>query len=296
MKRGILILVFSLILTGSLMAQFEDRFGELSEKNIKDYAGPFATSLGTAMNSGGYYTASIPAFWGFSFSIKGMLIIIPEDQKTFAPTLPNGYTADVPAATIYGDKGGYYAGPDGYITTPPGINKSAIPAGVPQISASFMGTEVLLRYLPEIDLQTDEGNKVSMFGIGVAHSISQYIPLIPIDAAAQLMYNKFEISNLFNVKNIAFNVHASKTLGIFTPYVGLQYENTTVDVSYTIKGEPNSGDPELRQDKKITTTIDGENHFRATIGASLQLAVIVLNADYSLSTQPILTTGLTLAF
>ncbi len=296
MKRGILILIFSLFLSGTLMAQFEDRFGLLTETNLKEYAKPFATSFGTAMNSGSYYTASIPAFWGFSFSIRGMLILVPEEQKSFTPVLPNGYTADVPAATIYGEKGGYYAGPDGYIVTPPGANLTSIPMGLPQISASFLGTEVMLRYLPEIDLNTDEGNKISMFGIGIAHSVSQYIPLIPIDAAVQLMYNKFEITNLFSVKNIAFNAHISKTLGLFTPYFGLQYESTTVNIDYKIKGDVNSGDPELRQDKNASVEIDGDNTFRATIGASLKLAIIVLNADFSLSSQPIATAGLTFAF
>ncbi len=154
----------------------------------------------------------------------------------------------------------------------------------------------MLRYFPEIDLKTDEGNKISMFGIGIAHSISQYIPLIPIDAAAQIMYNKFEITNLFSVKNIAFNAHVSKTFGIFTPYFGLQYESTTVNIDYTIKGDPNSGDPELRKDKDTSVEIDGDNTFRATIGASLKVAIIVLNADFSLSSQPVATAGLTFAF
>ncbi len=296
MKRGILVLVFSLILTGSLMAQFEERFGLLTETNLKEYARPFATSIGTAMNSGGYYTASIPAFWGFSFSVRGMLILVPDDQKTFTPVLPEGYVADIPAATIYGEKGGYYSGPNGYIVSPPGANLSALPVGLPQISASFLGTQVMLRYLPEIDLNTGEDNKVSMFGIGIAHSVSQYIPLIPIDAAVQLMYNKFEITNIFKVKNIAFNAHVSKTLGLFTPYFGLQYESTTVNIDYTINGDPNSGDPELRQDKETSVEIDGDNSFRATVGASLKLAILVLNADFSLSSQPIATAGLSFEF
>lgn len=293
MKKVFTVTVISFFFSISIYSQIEDRFSELSQANITGYAKPLVTTLGTSMNSAGYYTADIPSSFGFSISFRGMYVLIPDDQKTFTPQLLDGYTADKPTPTIYGDKNGaYYAGPDGYITMPPGLSQNAVPLGYPQIAASFMGTEVMLRYLPKIDIS--DQNSVSMFGIGVQHEISRYIPLIPVDIAAQILYSTFEITNLVDVSNIAFNVHASKNLGVFTPYVGLQFESTKVDITYDMKADPNN--PLLNQSQKIKVSIDGDNTFRATLGASLQLAVIVLNIDYNVSSQSLFTGGLTFAF
>ena len=295
MKKSLLLLTLLFFTVRPAFSQIEDRFGQLTSQNAVEYAKPFATTLGTAMNSSGYYTADYSSFFSFSISFRGMYIMIPESQKSFTPSFSDiGYEANKETATIYGDKGAAYAGPDGYIVMPPGINQSGIPVGYPQVAASFMGTQVLLRYLPKIPLGDE--NDLSLFGIGVAHNISQYIPLFPVDLAVQILYNNFEITNLMNLKNFAFNAHASKTFGLITPYFGLQYESTSLDLSYKIKGDSQSGDPNLRTDKDVSVTIDGSNNFRATVGAALKLAVIVLNADFSLSSQPVVTGGLTFEF
>ena len=283
-----------LVLTSSLsFAQWEDRFNQIAEKNAELYAQPFATAFGTAMNSAAYHSASISDLFGFSISFQGMYISIPDDQLTFTPILPAGYVTNKSSATIFGNKGGAYAGPDGYITLPPGLDVTTVPMVMPQIGLSLLGTEALLRFVPDIDVG---GKKLSLFGLGVKHSISRYIPLIPVDVAVQVLYSKFKVTDLIDVKNLAFNAHTSKTFGIFTPYFGLQYESTSMDLTYEIKGEPTSGDPTLRQDRKASLSLDGENGFRTTIGASLALAVIVLNADISLGSQTVFGGGLSFEF
>ncbi len=169
------------------------------------------------MNSNGYYTADIPEMFTFSLSFRGMYILIPESQKNFTPTFSElGYQATKETATIYGDRGAAYAGPDGYIVMPPGINQSGIPVAYPQIGASFLGTRVILRYLPSISIA--DKNDLSMFGFGIEHNISRYIPLFPLDLAVQFIYNNFESSGIMKLSNIAFNTHASKTFGLITPY------------------------------------------------------------------------------
>lgn len=294
MKKLFTFFVLFLIGSSSILSQVEDRFAALTEANVKLYATPFATAFGTAMNSGGYHSASISDLFGFSISFQGMYMLIPDDDLTFNPVLPDGYKTG-PTATIFGNKGAAYAGPAGYITTPPGIDVSAMPMAMPQISASFMGTEILLRYLPEIEISST-GDKISMLGLGARHSISRYIPLIPVDVAVQILYNKLEITNLLESKNLAFNAHASKTFGVLTPYFGLQYESSTLDLSYTIKGDPASGDPGLQTDRKVSVSLDGDNSFRTTLGAALKLAIFVLNADLNVGSQTTFTGGLSFEF
>lgn len=292
MKKLLTFFVLFILCSSGAFSQVEDRFAALNETNVKLYAQPFATAFGTAMNSGGYHSASIADLFGFSISFQGMYILIPDDQLTYSPTLPTGYTTG-PTATIFGDKGSAYAGPAGYITTPPGINLSAVPMAIPQIGASLLGTEVILRYLPDIDVGE---KKLGLFGMGVKHSVSRYIPLVPIDVAVQVFYNTFKITDLIDVKNLAFNAHASKTFGILTPYFGLQFESTSLDLTYKINGDPASGDPALQTDRNVSVSLDGDNNFRATLGASLKLAVIVLNADVSLGSQTTFGGGLSFEF
>jgi Family of unknown function (DUF6588) len=293
MKKVFTVLVISFFCSTSIFSQIENRFSELSQANIAGYAKPLVTTLGISMNSGSYYSASIPSLFGFAVSFRGMYIFIPNDQKSFTPQLLDGYSPDRQTPTVWGEKSGaYYEGPLGYITMPPGLNQSSIPVGFPQLAVSIMGTEVMLRYMPKISIS--DKNSVSLFGIGIQHEISRYFPLLPVDIAAQFLYSTFDITDFVNVTNVAFNVHASKTFGVLTPYVGLQLESTNVDISYDITADPNN--PMLTQDKKISLSIKGDNTFRATLGASLQLSVIVLNLDYNICSQSLLTGGLTFAF
>jgi hypothetical protein len=291
MKKTILLILFIFLSVRPAFSQIEDRLAQLGEDNVSDYIRPFVTSLGTAMNSNGYYTADISSMLSLSLSFRGMYILIPSDQKNFTPKLNEaGYDATKQTATVYGDKGAAYAGPLGYIVMPPGINRSFVPVAYPQVSASILGTQVILRYLPPT--QIADNNDLSIFGFGIAHSISQYIPLFPIDLAVQFLYNKVEVSDIMKLNNVAFNVHASKTLGPLTPYVGIQYEKSTLDLNYTIKGES----PGLATNQTISASVEGDNNFRATVGAALELAVIILNADFSISAQPVVSGGITLAF
>lgn len=284
MKKFLLLVLFSFLLSIPANAQIEDRFGFLTKADITEYAKPFGTSLGMAFNSASYHSASVSDFFGFSISFKGMYILIPDDDLTFTPQgLPANYTPG-PTATVYGNEGKAFYGPDGYKVYPPGVNETALPFALPQIAASFMGTEVMLRYLPTISLGDKE--ELSMFGIGVKHSISRYIPLSPVDLSVQFLYNNLEITDLMELTAIAFNAHASKSFGLVSVYGGLQYESSTFDLTYTNRDT----------NEKIAVSIDGDNNFRGTVGAALKLAIVVLNVDFGLGSQSVVSGGLSFEF
>ncbi len=293
MKKTVVLFCLSLLIAKPAYSQ-QDQFSALSESEVSNFAQPLATTLGTGLNSGGFYTAHIPSFFGMSISLRGMIISIPSSQMTFTPNLPAGYKADQPTPTFWGDKNGtIYTGPDGYITYPGGIDQKSVPFGVPQVTGSFMGTEVLIRYLPSIKV----GDKnINYFGFGIRHSISQYIPLIPVDVAVQFLYNKLTVTDVISASTLAFNGEVSKTFGIFTAYGGLQYESSKFDLSYTIKGDPNSGDPALRQDRDVKASVNGKDNFRVIIGGSLKAGFLVINADYNITNQPVISGGLSFEF
>ena len=59
MKKILLMLTLFILIGKPIFSQIEDRFSQLAETNATEYVQPFATTLGTAINSGGYYTADI---------------------------------------------------------------------------------------------------------------------------------------------------------------------------------------------------------------------------------------------
>jgi hypothetical protein len=292
MKKIAAIFCFALLIAKPAFSQ-QDQFSFLTESEVNQFAQPFATTLGTGLNSGGFYTAHVPSFFAFSVSFRGMLISIPSSQMEFTPTLPQGYTANKPTATFWGDQGTAYGGPAGYITYPNGLNQKSVPFAVPQVTGAFMGTELLIRYLPSISVGD---KKLDFFGIGVRHSISQYIPLIPVDVAVQFLYNKLTVTDVIDASTIAFNGEVSKTFGVFTAYGGLQYESSKFDLSYTIKGDPNSGNPELRQTRDVKASVNGKDNFRVIIGGSVKAGFLVINADYNITNQPVISGGLSFEF
>ncbi len=293
MRKTAFITLFILLFSLRVSAQLEDRFSYLLESDLAEYAKPAVTSLGVGLNSAGYHDAYVSKLFGFSIGVRAMFIFIPDDQLTFKPVgLPEGYSADKETATIWGDKGAVYPGPLGYVTYPGGLNVTTVPLAYPQASVSLLGTEIMIRYLPEIDLG-DSGESLSLFGFGIKHSISQYIPLLPVNIAVQFLYNNLSVTNVMESKNIAFNVHASKSFGLFSLYGGLQYETSTTEFTYVFE-DPNN--VSTLDGTEISSTIDGDNNVRLTVGAAFTAAFFVINADYSIGSQSVVTTGISFEF
>ncbi|MBK7980248.1 MAG: hypothetical protein IPK06_09690 [Ignavibacteriae bacterium] len=215
--KKIFLLLF-IIFTIQLNAQFEDRINELSEDLQKGYTTPLATWTGTYLNSGGYFTAGVSKTFGFKLSLVGMMIMIPEDQRTFK--LSDG----TETATFFGEKGAAVPETEGYLVYPPGVNQTSVPAAIPQVAFSALGTELMARFVPETVI---EDVSIDLLGGAVKHSISQYIPLCPVDIAVQAMYNKLSIGSPdldISTTNFAINAHVSKSFGLAILYGGLQYE------------------------------------------------------------------------
>lgn len=286
MKKLLYLFIF-IIFSIQLNAQFEDRFNEIPTEELKGYSTPLATWTGTYLNSGGYYSASVSKLFGFKLSLVGMMIFIPEDQAKFK--LSDG----TESATFFGEKGAAVPGTNGYLVYPPGVNQSSVPAAIPQIAVSTLGTEVMLRLLPAT---TVEDVEFDMLGLGLKHSISQYIPLFPIDLAVQVMYNKFSLAGpdlSISTSNLAFNAHASKSFGLVILYGGLQYESTSMDIDYTFFG---SGFEGIIEGDELNVSLDGDNSVRLTLGAALKLAFFVLNADVNFGSQTAIVAGLNFEF
>ena len=300
MKKLSMILLFILFSSSSFYSQIGVKLSSLQPDELKEYIRPASTWFGTIFNSGTYYDADVPETFGFKFNVIGMWTVVPEDQKTFQPK-PNiaGVGEVEPTATVFGNQSSYFLSSNGFYTYPAGFALNAVPSAMYQVAGSLFNTELMIRFYPST--QYDD-IKVGLFGFGIKHDISSHIPLFPIDLSVQLLYNHFgiehdngDVEDYTDVKsnNIAFNVHASKKLAsVFIAYAGLQYESSSMDLEYYYE-DPNNLYPELAN-KNHKLKIDGDNHFRFTLGGALKLGYFVMNADVNLTTLTTFTLGLSL--
>jgi hypothetical protein len=292
-KAIILSILFVFIAQG-FSANLIEMIKQMTEDNLKGYTQPLITSFGEATGSGLYHTAQTHKFLGFDLGLKAMWVPIPESAKTFVAkvlVLSNNLAETTfiydTTATIFGKSGqdpvsvlsGSIAIPS---TFPGGLNLPGLPFLIPQVSIGLIkGTEVMFRYIP---ISFKEA-KVQIFGAGLKIGLNKLfnLKLLPVDVAVQTVYQVFNIGDIIKSSTFSSNIHASKTLLVVTPYFGIGYENTKMNFDYTftysLPNQPQTNVP-------IKLALTGENHFRAVIGMSLKLAILMIHADYNLTKYP----------
>lgn len=142
-----------------------------------------------------------------------------------------------------------------YFTLPAGGNINSIIAAVPQLEVgSLYGTEMLVRFIPPVDLGKYIG-KFAFWGIGIKHSISQYFydepeytednargNPAPFDMAAQIVYQGTNLKNKVGVTQSDltanasiwnFNLHFSKQFHEnFEAFGGLSYNYIKINSDF----------------------------------------------------------------
>lgn len=242
-------------------------------KYIQAYISPWANAFGAGLNGGWYNTAKPHKLGGFDITTNISVGVVPTSAETFDLT-KIGLSSSVTAAS---SKAPTVAGPgsDGPAMTykvngvtlasfnaPKGSGLRYIPVPTAQIGIGLpFGTEVKVRFIPKIKIKDGD---VSLWGVGIMHSIMQYVPgykLSPFDVSVFAGYTKlsanvplslepdlnfsqayttpYNTATAFSNQNLktsvqALNVSAlgSVKLAIITFYGGLGYckTKTAVDV------------------------------------------------------------------
>ncbi|MBI3578233.1 MAG: hypothetical protein HY089_02340, partial [Ignavibacteriales bacterium] len=161
--------------------------------------------------------------------------------------------------------------------------KNMVPLATPQLTfGTIAGTQVTIRYLPEIEINSEMG-KVKYFGFGIQHNPGVWFAgELPLDVSASYFTQKLEAGNVFEAKTTAFGVNASKRLGWgflnLTPYVGYMLEKSTLTFTYDYMLDTQAG----KIPQKIVFELEGENKSRLTLGLSIKVLVVNVNADYNI--------------
>lgn len=309
---AILTIISSAIWAESLVEKLEN-FGKV---NGKQYIRPWVTSFGTSLNTGLYQSAKVLPPFLFGVTLNSMLAFVPEEDKTFtvySPTFDYEGTTyylyneeEQESATVFGDKGALFTlndeipesiVGDGYdLKMPNGGNLTAIPLLVPQVSVGLpAGNELLLRVFPKVQISKDIG-ELYFYGAGIKHSISQYIPLVPIDLAVQAVYQQMGVGDIIEISSFAANAQISKKLLMWTLYGGLGYEKSNMSVKYDGTAYEVQDDELQYIPQKIEFDIEGENEYRMTAGIRYSIAILKIYADYTISKYNMLNIGLGLSF
>jgi hypothetical protein len=261
--------------TGYAQSDLEKTLQQFGATEVKGYIQPLADLFGANMNAGMFHDAEIPRTgFHFSFELVGMGAMVGDNQKNYTLNSPAGFNpATFSTATMFGGKRDsvvdtktnlkYFGIADGF------VNTSIFPLGAPQVTiGDIYGTRAIIRLVATPSMKGFPS--ATLWGLGLQHSISQYVPAVPVDIAAHLFYSQFRFGDVVSFNGTSIGVEASKSLSVLRLYGGLAWEKSSMEVKYT---------PGNATSPAVDITMNGANNFRATIGLGLHLAFFSIFAD-----------------
>jgi len=331
MKKAFLSLLLIVMVT-ALFAGVQEKLEQFGKDNGIVYVKPLVTAFGTTMNTGLFNTAKVLKPFTSGLNVNMMVAFIPKEDKTFLPTRPDIYivnpidTTQViylyeepteESATVFGDEGIIIeansalddipgmqnATSELEIQMPNGADLPAVPFLMPQFNLGLpFGNEIMVRGFPKVEINKDVGD-FGFWGVGIKHSVSQYIPLIPIDIAVHADYQNLYVGEILTFSNFNANLEVSKKLLMWTFYTGVGYDKTNVSAEYTyeyttlVEDEniPGLYEPETSE-QNIKFDVDGENEMRMTAGFRFSVLLLKLYADYTISKYPVFNAGIGISF
>jgi len=261
---------------GVSQSKLEDNLKQMGAATVTGYIQPVTDLFGADMHSGYFHAADIETF-GFHLrlDIIAMAAAVSDGQKTYDAPTPWASPATFKAPTVFGGPATSVTNPStgfSYHATVDGLfNTSYMPLAVPQLTiGNIFGTQATVRYITIPKMNGDQIPNITLWGLGVRHSVSQYLPMVPLDLSAGIYFNSFTFGELIDFKGMAINAQASKSFSILTVYGGLQWENSSMNLSYTSTDITSP---------VVSISMDGANSFRFLAGIDLGLGPIHLFAD-----------------
>lgn len=284
----VLVLLLVGVAPSTAQTDLEKAFKQYNQDQVVGYIQPIADMFGANMMTGFFHNAEIePSGLHIRLDIIAMGSMIQDAQKNYTLNAPTGFTpATFTAPTVFGGKGTTttdettgltYGSSDGI------INASIFPLAAPQLTiGNIYGTQASIRFLT-VPKVSDQVPYVTLWSIGARHSISQYLPSVPLDLAAGIYYGKFVFGDYIDYSGLAINAQASKSFSILTVYGGLQWEKSSLNLSYTSTGESTP---------VVDVTLDGSNKFRFLAGLQLGLGPLKLFGDANFGSVTVLSAGI----
>lgn len=276
-------------------AQIEDAISAYTGANAEGYLEPLAQAIGADLNSALFHSAHIPeGGLHVSLEVGLMAVLFSDDDETFMATTEGGFSPEttVEAPTVVGPGGAVIVPGDGgtAFAFPGGFDLASLALAAPQLRiGSFRGTEAVIRYMA-FDTGEVEIGDFDLQGYGLRHSISQYVPGLPVDIAAGIMYQRLKLGeDLIDATALSFGAQASMSFplvfAVIEPYAGLSMDTFQMDVAY----DDEDNDP-------VSVEFDSRSTAHLTLGLHAQVTVVSLYGEYNLAEQSGFAFGLGFGF
>lgn len=206
-------------------------------KYLQAYVSPWANAFGAGLNGGWYNTAKPHKFGGFDITTGVNMGFVPESATTFdlSSIGLTALTGTGKASTVAGpgtDGPSMSLSQEGVtlasFNAPPGSDWKIMP--VPTLQAGLglpLGTEIKGRFIPKINIKNGD---ISLWGVGVLHSIVQYFPgnkLLPFDVSLFGGYTKLE-------GNVPISLKPDASMNaITTPYTSASFDDQKLNIVVT---------------------------------------------------------------
>jgi hypothetical protein len=262
-------------------AQLEENLTSLSEEQTRGYLGPLVDALSTSLNSGIFKSGAVPQ-GGFNLTVdvRGAYLSFDDEDRVFiTPELPGYPSTEAP--TVVGDTESVAVdheilGPSAQFVYPGGFDMEHFGVAAPQVTVgNLLGTRAMLRYV-YLPLGDDELGELEFFGIGGQHSISQYLPGLPVDVAIGGMWQSFDLGDgIVDASALALNITGSRRFGSVVsiePYVGVGLDSFEMTAEYDID-----------TDETIQAKFDRANDFHLTLGSGLNFPGVKLHAEFDVA-------------
>lgn len=293
-----------------------DRLTQLADANAEMYLHPVSSGLGAGLNSGFFETAGSADGIHFRVGLQVSGSLIPEDDDTFRPELPETFTfqgqtyqepygdeAGVSTPTAAGEGTGVVLEPEGElredivnagedpgtyaIAFPDGFEIPAVPVVLGEASLQLpTGTGAMVRFLPEIDVSNEVG-PISSLGFGVRQSLTAFLERPPVDVAVAAGYQELALGEAVDASGTSFDLAVSKDLDVITVFAAGGVEDTDVDVEYTLEN-PTDIPGQPGDSTTVSFTDDGANSGHFTGGVQVDLFVARLSVSYTSSAYDVL--------
>jgi len=319
MNKKVVVFIFLSFFSG-IVIKAQEEIVDFLNAGIEDanalgqeYLRPYGEMLGVSLNGAWYNSAKVHKVLGFDVMFSASYVTVPAGGKTFDVSeltlkkvaAKDGNTAPTMAADRSVEQTFYFKD-DPFHTDILNIKGSELNYFVSPMLQAAVGlpfhTEVMGRFMPKVDIFNY--GKISMWGLGVKHSVKDYIPFIKripfLEFSILGAYTNFS-SNLgveYNGNEGELDMNASAysaralvgiNVAVLSVYTGLGYGNTSssFDVKGTFTGIPFETGP-VENPISIGYTTDG---FDFNVGLRLRLAIFAIYADYTVGDYSVITAG-----
>ena len=303
--RSIITIILSIIICESSRAQVSINNNDAAIF-LSQYLTPLSSGVGSALNNGWYNTAKPHKMGGFDLSLSLNTLLIPKDKKSFDPNdLENFSSLSSETPTILGKGDGALITYNRNDIKLPNQDNTIVALAIPTINGGIgiiKKTEINARYMPTYNFNAGFAGKgeISLWGIGFKHDVLQWIPVIgntiPLSLSIQGAYSKLNskqsiINQDVDLKIEAYNINliASRKILMLTAFAGIGYNSTKSSFITNLDQEFNLG--ELNIASPMELEFEAESYYRANIGLRFNIAVLALQANYTISEYPVLTIG-----